>query len=54
MDSMSVIIIVFLVVVAVIALPYGIAVTISTYPGKFWIKRMYKSPILDDILYLYY
>lgn len=55
MNSMIIVIIIFLMVDAVIALPYGLAITISTYPGKFWIKKIYKNPILDDdTLYLYY
>ncbi len=55
MDGMIGTIIIFLLTVVVIAFPYGIATVISTYPGKFWIKRMYQNPILDDdILYFYY
>ncbi len=48
-------IIIFLSTVAIIAFPYGFAAMISTYPSKFWIKRMYQNPILDDdILFFYY
>lgn len=55
MNSMIETIIIFLLTVAVIAFPYGLATMISTYPGKFWIRRMYQNPILDDdILYFYY
>lgn len=55
MNGMLGTIIIFLSTVVVIALPYGLATMISTYPGKFWIKRMYQNPILDDdILFFYY
>lgn len=55
MNSMIVTIIIFLSTIAGIVFSYGFATMISTYPGKFWIKRMYQNPILDDdILYFYY
>lgn len=55
MNGMIETIIIFLATVIAIALPYGLATMISTYPGKFWIKRMYQNPILyDDIFFLYY
>lgn len=48
-------IVIFLSTVAIIAFPYGFATMISTYPSKFWIKRMYQNPIIDDdTLFFYY
>lgn len=55
MNGMLETIIIFLLTVAMIAFPYSLAALFSTYPGKFWIKRMYQNPILDDdILFFYY
>lgn len=48
MNGMIVTIILFLSITAGIGLSYGLATMISTYPGKFWIERVYFHPISDD------
>lgn len=47
-------IIVFIIIVAVFGLSYGLGIIISTYPAKFLINIMHKTPMLDINKYYFY
>lgn len=47
-------ILVFIIIVAAFGLFFGIGIAISTYPSKFWISKLHKSPILDINKYYFY
>lgn len=47
-------ILVFIIIVAVFGVFYGLGIIISTYPGKFLITLIHKSPMLDINRYYFY